>query len=244
MCMNFENNGFKLSKKLFEIAKLIEGDFVVDVGCDHGKLPIYLALEGKRKKIYACDVREKPLKIAKQNAKNNGVFEKIEFILSDGLKKIPYFVDCVVVAGLGGKTIGKIIFNESFLSNSNVKFILQPQSFLYLLRYNIYKNGFIVEKEVHIVEHRKCYDVLVVRFCGNFPIYFEENLKLEELNKKVILGEIASSSEYSYEFLKTAYLKELKILKGLEKAKNRDLNRIAIEKKIFKILKEEIEKVK
>ena len=154
----------KLSRKLLLISKLVKGKSVADVGCDHGKLPIYLALTKKDIKIYACDVRKKPLEKAKENAKRFGVFEKIDFVLSDGLLNIPSFVDCVVVAGIGGKLIERIIFEQSFVRNKNNRLILQPQSFLYDVRFNLYRNGFSIKKEWHIIEHKKCYDILFVYF--------------------------------------------------------------------------------
>ena len=185
--------------------------------------------------------REKPLKKAKENAIRYGVFDKIDFILSDGLQKVPSFVDCVVVAGLGGKNILRIVLNKNFIRNRYVKFIIQPQSFLYLLRYNIYKNGGYIEKEIHLIENSKCYDVLVFRFYRAFDLSFEETLEFEDINREIILGEKSKENVYSYEFLKLLTLKEFAILNGLKISKNKDLKKFKIQEKICKILKKELE---
>ena len=60
----------KLPKRLNAIASLIEKDTnVIDVGCDHALLDIYLTLQNKNKCI-ATDINENALNIAKKNIKN------------------------------------------------------------------------------------------------------------------------------------------------------------------------------
>lgn len=224
----------KLSRKLLLISKLVKGKFVADVGCDHGKLSIYLALN-KDIKLYACDVRKKPLEKAKENAKKYGVYEKIEFILSDGLQNVPSFVDCVVVAGMGGKLIERIIFEQDFVRNKDIRLILQPQSFLYDVRYSLYINGFSIENEWHIVENKKCYDILVV--------YFKGETRKIDLKEAVLGKDIKTRNFYDDGFLDVRIKKEERILNGLRTAKEKDLNKIENQKGILKILRDFKEKV-
>lgn len=224
----------KLSRKLLLISKLVKGKFVADVGCDHGKLSIFLALN-KDIKIYACDVREKPLEKAKENAKKYGVYEKIEFVLSDGLQNVPPFVDCVVVAGMGGKLIERIIFEQAFVKNKDIRLILQPQSFLYDVRYNLCRNGFSIENEWHIVENKKCYDILVV--------YFKGETRKINLKEAVLGRDIKTRNFYDDGFLDVRIKKEERILNGLETAKEKDLNKIEKQKDILKILRNFKEKI-
>ena len=42
----------KLSKRLSIVASLIDSNNIIDVGCDHGLLDIYLAQINKERKIY------------------------------------------------------------------------------------------------------------------------------------------------------------------------------------------------
>jgi tRNA (adenine22-N1)-methyltransferase len=75
-----------LTPRLFAIAKMVDiEDVVADIGTDHAYLPIYLAKDNKAKKIYACDINEKPLEVAKHNINSFDVKDKIELILSDGI---------------------------------------------------------------------------------------------------------------------------------------------------------------
>ena len=59
----------KISKRLKEIAAYVEKDsYVLDVGCDHALLDIYLIRENICKKTMASDIHEGPLKKAKENS--------------------------------------------------------------------------------------------------------------------------------------------------------------------------------
>ena len=48
-------------------AKLCTGDFVCDVGTDHGSLPCVMIKENMSKKALACDVAPLPLKSAEEH---------------------------------------------------------------------------------------------------------------------------------------------------------------------------------
>ena len=59
-----------LNKKLIAIASLIEPeDIVIDIGCDHAYLAIYLKKEKLCKEVYASDISENVIKIAIENIK-------------------------------------------------------------------------------------------------------------------------------------------------------------------------------
>ena len=218
----------KLSKKLKAIAKLVKGKIIADVGCDHGYLSIYLALT-KKVFVYAADLRKNPLKIAQENAKKYNVIENIKFILSDGLKNLPKNYDCVVLAGMGGKLIQRIVFEEDFIKNENVKIIIQPQSFLYQTRINLFINGFEIEKEVLVFEKNKSYVILVAKYV--------DKKRLISL-KEAVIGKLLLCEKKDYEkFLFNCYVKEKAIVDGLKKAGYLQNKEIKKHEEICKILK-------
>lgn len=195
-----------LSGRLKAIANLVEGNVVADIGCDHAYLSIFLAMN-KCDYVYATDVREKPLERAKQNIKSYGVDDKIKLILTDGLCNVPESVDTVIVSGMGGRLIERIVFAQDWLKNKNKQLILQPQTFLMELRQNLYLNGYEIESEYPVVESDKTYCVVSARYSGDV-----KNISL----KDAVLGKVNSSdSKDLSEFLKRKYKKSIKILNGL-----------------------------
>ena len=81
------------------------GDRVADVGCDHGYLSIHLLTNGIAKSCIASDINEQPLQSAMRNAKKFGVYNKIEFCLSNGVASVPREFDTMVCAGMGADTM-------------------------------------------------------------------------------------------------------------------------------------------
>ena len=77
-----------LSKRLEAVATLVDiGTNVIDVGCDHAYLDIYLTLNNENKCI-ATDINENALNMAKSNIKKYKLSKKIKTILTDGLQGI------------------------------------------------------------------------------------------------------------------------------------------------------------
>lgn len=220
-------NGFKLSKRLFAISQLVEGLVVADVGCDHGLLATYLAIK-KANLVYACDFRAKPLQKAIKNAEKFKVGRKMRFFLTDGLFKVPSNFDCVVVAGLGGKQIQRIVFSHEFNVSDEVKIILQPQSFLFDLRQKVCEKGFEIEDEVVVFEKGKFYNILVLKYREIF-----RKISLKE----AVLGKVLKrKDEYVLKYLEFEKTKTKNILKGLKCAKKFNLEEIKKYEEIEKIL--------
>ena len=77
-----------ISDRLKSITKFItKDDSIVDVGCDHGLLSLYLLENKLCKKIIASDVNQNALNNAISNFKKRKI--KIETYLSDGIDNVP-----------------------------------------------------------------------------------------------------------------------------------------------------------
>lgn len=102
---------------------------VADVGCDHGYVSIYLAQQKKCTRVIAMDVREGPLGIARKNIAGAGLSEQVECRLGDGLEKLePGEIDTVLIAGMGGLLICRILQKNPEVLRGVDCLILQPQS--------------------------------------------------------------------------------------------------------------------
>ena len=89
------------------------GRIVADIGTDHGYIPIYEVLTGRAGYAYACDVAEGPLGRARDNVSLYNVGDRVQTVLSDGLKGLKNIKDnipeAIVIAGMGGSLICRIL---------------------------------------------------------------------------------------------------------------------------------------
>ena len=154
-----------ISKRLLCCASMVQpGSRVADIGTDHGYLGIYLLQTGAARHVIACDLRKDPLENARRNAKLFGVDGEMELRLSDGLEKIrPDEVDTVVMAGMGGDLIQKILSQCPWRKREGLQFILQPQSAGNVLRRWLCEDGFEIRREEPVQDGHFFYTVMDIR---------------------------------------------------------------------------------
>lgn len=154
-----------ISKRLLCCASMVQpGSRVADIGTDHGYLGIYLLQSGAARHVIACDLRKDPLENARRNAKLFGVDGAMELRLSDGLEKIlPDEVDTVVMAGMGGDLIQKILSQCPWRTREGLQFILQPQSAGNVLRRWLCEDGFEIQREEPVQDGHFLYTVMDIR---------------------------------------------------------------------------------
>lgn len=154
-----------ISKRLLCCASMVQsGARVADIGTDHGYLGIYLLQSGAARHVIACDLRKDPLENARRNAKLFGVDGEMELRLSDGLEKIlPDEVDTVVMAGMGGDLIQKILSQCPWRKREGLQFILQPQSAGNVLRRWLCEDGFEIRREEPVQDGHFLYTVMDIR---------------------------------------------------------------------------------
>ena len=155
----------KLSERLELVLSFVEpGESAADVGTDHGHVPVELVRRTIVKKAVAMDVRKGPLSRATENIALAGLADKIETRLSDGVAKLlPGEADSVVIAGMGGELIIKILENGRHMWDSVKQWVLSPQSEIFKVRRWLFENGFVIRKEDMVLEDGKFYTVMDVR---------------------------------------------------------------------------------
>lgn len=181
-----QNNIFTLAdSRLTACAEMVEGDFICDIGTDHGYLPAYLLTCGKCRHAIAADINQMPLNAARATFEMAEVLDKVDLYLSDGLEKIPLDdVTDIVIAGMGGELIYKIISSDDRIKNWHGNFIFQPMTRAEVLRENLYKNGFEITAEKGVVSGRFSYCVLKCRYTGNCREYEPYRYYLGKLDGK------------------------------------------------------------
>ena len=152
-----------LSTRLLACVQFVKkGDRVADIGCDHGYLSIHLLTGGIAKSCIASDVNEGPLQSAMRNSRKYGVFNKMEFCLSDGVRDIPRDFDCMVCAGMGADTMMHILSDAPWLQDPKYRLILQCQSKRPELRQWLYDAGYRINRETLAKDGKFVYTIMEV----------------------------------------------------------------------------------
>ena len=164
----------KLIKRLKAIVDLIEkGEFVIaDIGADHGYLSKMLIDQNKAKKVIATDISKQSLQKTDDLVKKYKMQDQIETRVGDGLNPVKYDkLDYVVIAGMGGYEIIKILSQDKYNVN---KFILQPsknQNVVELRKF-LNNNFFFIEKDFIIEDNKRFYNTIL---CYKTSKYFKNN---------------------------------------------------------------------
>lgn len=140
---------------------------VADIGTDHGYLPIWLLKTGKIPRAVAADINEGPLQAARANGARYGVGEELRFLLSDGLQGLRAGdADDIVIAGMGGQLILRMVAETPWLRSSEKQLVLQPMSNVPQLRTGLWELGFSIQEEHACLDSGKVYSAFSARFTG------------------------------------------------------------------------------
>ncbi len=159
----------KLANERFDalISQVRRGASVADIGCDHAYVSCKLVKCGISRRVYASDIRKGPLEAAKSNIEKYGFSEFITARLADGLDGIESFSpDDIIIAGMGGELIAKIIDKSAYTRNVNVNLILQPMTCVYELRQYLSQNGFEIKNEILCRDSGKIYEIILCSYTG------------------------------------------------------------------------------
>lgn len=161
-----------ITPRLDMILRHVKGGYCADIGTDHAYIPIKLSEKGIR--VIATDIKPGPLKMGEENAEKYG--QKIDFRLGGGLSRIEKNeVDTIIIAGMGGEMIEKIISEDEEKARS-ATLILQPMNSQYELRKYLAEHNFCIEEEDLAIEGFKVYNLMVVK--SGEPNMYEREIDL------------------------------------------------------------------
>lgn len=147
----------KINNRLQKISDFISSkDKVIDIGCDHGLLGIYLVLKKNVSKMVSSDLNELPLKKAKENVLKYNLENKIELRLGNGLEALTNDLDTIIISGMGGLTINMILQDIKKYSYIK-KLVISPNTDFKETRKVITKLGFKLMEEQIVFENKKYY---------------------------------------------------------------------------------------
>ena len=152
----------QISRRLKAVAAMVgPGLVLADVGCDHGYIPIYLIQKGQIPRAIAMDINQGPLLRAREHIREWGLEAYIETRLSDGLKALePGEAQCLVIAGMGGPLMERILTQGAPVLKDMKELILQPQSEIGHFRQFLAENGYRIIEEDMVEEEKKYYPMM------------------------------------------------------------------------------------
>lgn len=220
----------RLSKRLKAISEFInENDKVVDIGCDHALLDIYLKETYQDIKIIASDIHEGAIKMAKKNIEKYNFDGKIDLRLGDGLSVVNNDeINTIIIAGMGYHNIIKILGDKERLENVE-KIVIQSNTDVVKLRKFVIKLGYKIEDETLVEDKDIIYTV--IKFVKGKEKY---NYKQIYFGPRLL----ENKSELFNDYYSKKLLKYQNLL--LQLPNNDVLNKLH-HKRLIKIIKEEIE---
>ena len=167
----------KLGARLYSaLAYLTAGGTVADIGTDHAYLPIEIIKKGLSQRAVACDINLGPIESARRNIEAAGLADRIDTLQTDGLHGVEQFHPTdVLIFGMGGELIVKILSEAPWVKDGGIGLILQPMSHAEILRRWLSEQGFSIEGETLTWEDQY-YQTIYARFCGETYTLTEEEL--------------------------------------------------------------------
>ena len=189
----------KLSKRLEAISSLVPiNSSIIDIGCDHALLDIYLYQNKISNKIIASDINKNALNNAKENIKKYKLEKYIETRLGNGLDTLNEKdnINTIIISGMGSHTIIGILKNNLNKLKDINTIIIQSNNKLEFLRKEITKLNYLIEDEIMVEDNKKIYTI--IKFIKGNKKYTKKELyfgpillnKQNEVFKKYNKGEL------------------------------------------------------
>lgn len=180
---------------------------MADIGTDHAYLPIWAVRQGLTSYAIASDINQGPLDAALRNVIRYHTEGKMELRRSNGLQGFsPQDADDIVIAGMGGELIAKILAEASWLKDPEKRLILQPMTSPEELRLFLGEEGYCVRKEPVVEDGGRIYAVMLVEYTG-------EKTQPDDLYLQI--GKVAGDTDEEKKYLKNRAILLQKRAQGL-----------------------------
>ena len=149
-----------LSKRLQAIHDMLPKGVTADIGSDHGKLMIALFKSGKVTKGYAIENKKGPYQRLVKALEEENLIDDIVPLFSDGIEDLPPEVKNIVLAGMGGDSIIKILKKHPEKLKLVSTIIVDAHGAVAKVREEISQMGFAIAEEKMIKEDDKYYEII------------------------------------------------------------------------------------
>lgn len=214
-----------LSKRLTTIASFLpQGAYFADIGSDHAYLPCYVCLHDQKARAIAGEVNMGPYTSACKTVEAYQLNDRIKVRLGDGLKVIAdEEVSQIIIAGMGGSLISKILKDGSQYVNGVERIITQPNIGEKNVRSWLLDNHFSLKVETIVEENEHFYEVIVADKGENDILYTEQDKEKQLYFGPLLLKEKSPTFIKKWTFQKK---KLEQILTQIQQAAHQDQEKI------------------
>ena len=153
-----------MDKRLLKIAEITGCvNTVMDIGTDHGYLPVYLIENKKAQSAIVSDVSLESLNKANRLIHSLGLSDKIESREGGGFSILhdKDEIDVAIIAGMGGNLIASILEDaDSLIRQKNIRLILQPMQNPEVLRKYLLNHNYYIKSENLVQDDRFIYQII------------------------------------------------------------------------------------
>lgn len=212
----------KINERLKRVASYVDDNsYIIDVGCDHALLDIYLVKTKNNIKTIASDISDGPLEYAYKNIEKEKMLDKIKITKRNGIDKLEKEVDTIIISGMGTSNILDIVFRKKDNLKNIKKIIISSNNDWYNLRKTFQKNNYYIKEEDIILENNKFYPIIV--FEKGTKKYKKYELKYgpillksnNEIFKKYIQNQINKLNYIKNNLTNKYFIKKIKLEKEI-----------------------------
>jgi tRNA (adenine22-N1)-methyltransferase len=146
---------------------------LIDVGTDHGLVPIAAVQRDIAQRAIAADLRKAPLLLAQQNIAAAAVGQRVALLRADGLAGLArQAVDAVIMAGMSGEQMVRLCSASPHILQGVTQLLLQPNSDACVVRSWALAHGWHLRDERMVYERGQFFVLCAFRpGTGADPVY-------------------------------------------------------------------------
>jgi len=170
--------------RLLALAEAVPwGSRVADIGTDHGALPLLLAQTGRAAFCVATEPSEARLARVARPAPGAPWAGRLAYRSGDGLDALrpEDRIDTVIIAGLGGRTIVRLLERPALRRLGPARLVLQPRTEEPRVRDWLSRSGWRLAGEIVAVERERMHVTLIAEPGDDADLYAHPGLDRDDL---------------------------------------------------------------
>ncbi|MDD4075433.1 MAG: class I SAM-dependent methyltransferase [Eubacteriales bacterium] len=150
-----------LRPRLLAAAQRMEGETAADIGCDHGRLCVWLLQQRRAAQAVGTDISEASLGKAKSLRALCGLEDAFALRAGNGLSVLrPGEADTLFFCGMGGELIARMLADGAAVARAARRIVMQPMRGTAELRAYLYANAYAICDEQLVFDAGRYYQII------------------------------------------------------------------------------------